>query len=102
MTEISRRKLMNARTSLRLSRKAAAALIEAHELTVTRWEMGKGGILENSKERIREYCKALSSYANALGLNPENYRTHLLCPGEFPNPDLLPSSRQGMPSEEMW
>ena len=89
MHSYSRNRLREAREGLRLNQREAAALIGFHPLTIARWETGEGGRIANSRLHIRLYCRALGQYAEALGLPAQEYRSHLLCPGEFPNPALL-------------
>jgi DNA-binding XRE family transcriptional regulator len=84
-----RTKLRDARERLLLSQKEAGDLIGVHSLTIARWETGQGGRISNSRANIRTYCKALGQYAAALGYRSEDYRTHLLCPSEFPDPALV-------------
>ncbi|MBN2081827.1 helix-turn-helix domain-containing protein [bacterium] len=84
-----RTKLRDAREKLLLSQREAGELIGVHALTIARWETGQGGRISNSRSNIRAYCKALAQYAAALGYEAEDYRTHLLCPGEFPDPALV-------------
>lgn len=84
-----RTNLRSAREKLLLSQEAASELIGVHPLTIARWETGLGGRISNSRANIRAYCKALGQYAAALGYSAEDYRTHLLCPNEFPDPALV-------------
>lgn len=84
-----RTKLRQAREKLLLSQREAGALIGVHSLTVARWETGEGGKLSVSRLNIRNYCQALATYGAALGRDPQDYRTHVLCPGEFPDPALV-------------
>ena len=85
-----RTNLRNARERLLLSQKEAGELIGVNSLTIARWETGQGGRISNSRANIRAYCKALGQYVAALGYSADDYRTHLLCPSEFPDPALVP------------
>ena len=85
----ARIKLRKAREELLLSQKDAGDLIGVHPLTVARWETGISGKNKLSRSTTRRYCQALAEYAASLGRNSLEYRTHLLCPGEFPDPALV-------------
>jgi transcriptional regulator with XRE-family HTH domain len=89
------RDLEAARKALRLTRKAAAALVGVHPLTVGRWELGRGGFLAHSRAKLLEYCLELMRYAKALGKPGDDFRPDKLCPGEFPEPGYLLLRKKG-------
>lgn len=81
-----RQKLKEARLSLGLSLRKAAALIGVSYQQVANYEYGGGSRHGDALSNISNLCRAYMKLAKAKGYTPADFHESALCPGEFPRP----------------